>query len=778
VFTKITQPRYLKTLEREHVWSTEDNGQTGLLIGVMLGSEIFRVRFQRADQLDEKRYQLADGGEDTLPYHSWVVAKGDEQWPTFETEASPQALLEPYLQGFASTHTELRLARPLASEERIFGMGERTGDMNKRGQAFPIWNVDPALHHNISTPTMYTSIPFYISFQPDTGRAYGVLADHTGRVEMDMGKTYESEASITVEGDNLIVYFFAGPTPADILRQYTELTGRLQLPARWALGYHQCRWSYMSAQQVLDVASRLRERNHPCESIWLDIDYMNGYRNFTWNPKAFPNPQQMLDKLHERNLHLVTIIDPGTKVDEEYSVYQQGMQENYFCSYENGEVFKGDVWPGACVFPDFSQSKVRGWWGSLYQVLLDQGVDGIWNDMNEPALTNFLSHVRETEDMGIEDPMHGKTMDNTVLHCAGDGHPTSIDGPPVLHKFFHNAYGMEMARSSYEGLLRLRPNSRPFVLTRSGTAGVQRYAAVWTGDNTSQWDHILLAMRMCLNVGMSGVSFVGADIGGFWDTSNGELLVRFAQLGAFMPFCRNHNAMNNPDQEPWGFGESYEGAFRKAIETRYQLLPYLYTLFQEASASGAPIMRPLYYHYPNDEQACDTETAFLVGNNLLSAPISNPNATGRDVYLPAGSWFDYWDNTEYPGNSTSNIPAPLDRWPLLVRGNSILPTGPILQYADQPSTAPLTFTCYMATDGQASYTLYEDDGNTQAYRNGAFAQTSISCRVDGDEVTVRIDEQHRGYKPQREEYEIIVRVGGRVLRQRMKSERGTVVIRL
>lgn len=773
MFTLIQPLTFLHTGRGEHFWTSSDSQHAFLVAGALLGNNIVRVRLTRGPHSDEACYQLVDGQDGTLPYHSWVVVKGDEYWSSPESGADAQTLLTPYLQGFSYSDTALRLTRPLSSEERIFGMGERTGDMNKCGQSFPIWNVDPPMRHNTSTPTMYTSIPFYTGFQRESGRAYGVLVDAVGLVEMDMGQTNDAEATITVQDDSLVVYFFDGPTPAQVLRQYTELTGHMPLPAKWTLGYHQSRWGYTSQQQVLDIASRLRERNHPCDAIWLDIDYMNGYRNFTWNPVNFSQPQEMTKHLHEQGLHLVTIIDPGTKIDDGYSVYQEGIQQGYFCHYENGDLFKGSVWPGPCVFPDFSQQRVRSWWGNLYQRMLDVGVDAIWNDMDEPSLTNFLTGGSE-----IGDSLHGKTMDEEVLHRAGGEHPTSPDGPPVYHVQFHNAYGMEMARSSYEGLSRLRPNSRPFVLTRSGTAGMQRYAALWTGDNTSEWEHISLALRMCLNLSMSGVPFVGADIGGFWDASNGELLVRFAQLGALMPFCRNHNAMANPDQEPWAFGEPYESAYRTAIETRYQLLPYLYTLFHDASVSGAPIMRPFYYHYPNDEAACDVQNAFLLGENLLSAPITSPNVTSTDVYLPAGNWFDYWTGSEYPGNTTVTIPTPIHQWPLLVRGNSILPTGPVLQHVEQRATDPLTFTCYMATDGLASYTLYEDDGSTQAYRNGAFATTSISCRVDPDLVTVRIDEQHSGYKPQREEYEVIVRVGGRVLQQRVKAGQGSVVLHL
>ncbi len=776
MFTDVSQLHYLKEQSQEHFWGSGESsaGEAAVLLaGSLLGGEIVRVRLLRGSQETARRYQIANGNADaTLPYHSWIVDTGDEQWsPAGVT--STRAIIEPYLQGFAFSANELRLTRPLLPDEHIYGFGERTGNMNKRGQAFPVWNVDFPGRHDEAVTSMYTSIPFYTSLAEDTGRASGVLIDHTGKVDVDLGKSEETRASLTVEGDSMVVYFFAGPTPAAVLRQYSELTGHMPLPARWTLGHHQCRWSYTSEQQVTELASRLRERGHPCDAIWLDIDYMDGFKNFTWDPDRFPDPARMSGKLHEQGFHLVTILDPGTKVDETYSIYKEGVALNHFCRYKSGEHFVGSVWPGASVFPDFSTGAARTWWGDRYKLLLDAGVDGLWNDMDEPALTNsLLSHDEN------EPSLWGKTMDPNVLHRAGGDDVTGPDGPPVSHRFFHNAYGMEMARTSYEGQLHLRPDSRPFVLTRSGTAGMQRYAALWTGDNTSSWAHIRLAVSMCLSVGMSGVPFVGADIGGFWDACDGELLTRFAQLGTLMPFSRNHNALDNPDQEPWAFGEPYESAYRTAIETRYRLLPYLYTLFQQASVDGSPVMRPLFYHYPNDERASDTQDEFLVGDALLVAPIAEEGARSRGVYFPAGLWFDYWDGTEYPGGGSSEVPAPLERWPLFVRGNSIIPTGPVVQYVDQSANDPLTFTCYMATDGLAAYTLYEDDGSTQAYRNGAFARTTISCRVDADGVTVRIDEQHSGYQPRRDTYEVVVRVGNRLLQQQVKAGQGTTIIRL
>ena len=773
MFSYISQLEYQSKIGNEYIWlgRSSDSNFECLLAGTLLGSEVIRTRAIRGTQLDESRYLLNDNATGTLPYHSWIVTHGDEQWPDFLNESQVQATLEPYLQGFSYDTNAIRLIRPLASQERIYGLGERTGTMNKRGHAFPIWNVDPPHPHNTETMTMYTSIPFYLSLHLDDASAYGILIDHTGRIDMDLGLTHDTEVAVTVQGNSFIAYFFAGPTPGDVLRQYTELTGHMPLPPRWALGYHQSRWGYTSEEQVRQIANRLRERSHPCDAIWLDIDYMHEYRNFTWNAEKFPEPARMINDLHKQGIHLITIIDPGTRVDENYFVYQQGIGHDYFCRYMSGEIFTGSVWPGECVFPDFSRASVRKWWGNNYQGLLEQGVDGIWNDMNEPSLTNFQSGKHESS-------IHGNTMSNDVLHRAGGNEVTGPDGPAVLHKFFHNAYGMEMARATYEGLRRQRPDRRPFVLTRSGTAGMQRYAALWTGDNTSQWEHISMAIPMCLNIGMSGVPFVGVDIGGFWDASNAELLVRFAQLASLMPFCRNHNSIGQPDQEPWAFGEPYESAYRIAIEQRYRLMPYLYTLFHEASTSGAPIIRPLYYHYAQDEQAYDAEYEFLLGDSILSAPIFEQGATSRNVYLPSGNWFDFWTGNMYPGAGWSEISSPLEQWPLFVRGDSIIPIGPSMQYTNQYPTDPLTFICYMTGDELANYTLYEDDGSTFEYQNGDFAQISISCRVFGDEAIVEIEERFENYHPPRKWYELVVFAGGQVFKQQAKTGQGHIRVKL
>lgn len=766
MFTSICNFKFLGQDEKNSVWQGHDEtGQQFTVTGTSLGSEITRVLLRRGAELDLKRYQLANGADETLPYHSWMVDKGDEAWSKTVTN---RATIEDLLH-FEASATELRLIRPLSEQEHIYGFGERTGSMDKHGQAFPVWNLDPPMHHDDETPTMYTSIPYYLCLDGESGKTYGILVDHTGNVDVNIGKEKSTTVQMTITDDLLVVYYFAGPTPADVVRQYGELVGHMPLPPRWALGHHQSRYGYDTATEVREIALTMREHNLPCDTIWLDIDYMDEYRNFTWHPENFAEPRALIEELRQQGIRTVTIIDPGTKYEDEYVVYQQGDEKDYFCRYPNGQYYFGSVWPGTCVFPDFSQQAVREWWGGLYKDHLELGVAGIWNDMDEPALTQILAeHTAEH--------LHEKTMDGNVIHVGSGEDETGPDGATVPHRLFHNAYGQEMARATYEGLLRLQPDQRPFVLTRSGTAGVQRYAAVWTGDNTSSWEHVRLAITMTLNMSMSGISFVGMDIGGFWDDATGELLVRFAQLGAFMPFCRNHNAKFIGRQEPWVFGEPYESAYRTAIELRYRSLPYLYTLFAESARTGAPIIRPLYYHYAQDAQTYNIGDELLIGETLLSAPIVEEGATSRAVYLPAGTWFDYWTDQVYQGGQTQTIEAPLERWPLLVRENSILPMGPVMQYTDEHPTDPLTIHCYMKYNGQASYSLYEDDGASQAYKNSTFAETVITCQAGKAEVTVEIEERFANYRPQRDWYEVIVHLNDKLFTTRVKAGQGQITV--
>jgi len=494
--------------------------------------------------------------------------------------------------------------------ERFFGCGERTAGLEKTGSNQVFWNVDPPAGHTASLINLYTSIPFTFSLRD--GRAHGVLLDSTHRVEIDLANEDPDRVTYRAAGGDLVYYVFCGPEPAQVLDRFTALTGRTPLPPLWALGNQQSRWSYMDAGEVRAIAAGFRERDIACDVIHLDIDYMDGFRVFTWDRERFPDPAGLIAELREQGFRVVTIVDPGVKVDEHYPVYESG--KGHYCLAADGEEYNNVVWPGVCAFPDFTSAAARAWWGANHAALLDEGVAGVWCDMNEPAL--FV-------------PMQS-TMPVDVVHPG--------DGRARHHAEVHNAYGSYMAQAAREGVARLRPDARPFVISRAGCTGLQRHALQWTGDNSSWWEHLWMGMPQLQNLGLSGIAWAGTDIGGFNGDCDGELLARWTEFGAFQPFCRNHSAKGTKAQEPWAFGEPYETVCRDMLALRMRLLPYLYTLFEACHRTGAPILRPLLFEHPDDPATYSADDEFLLGSALLVAPITRPGIEHRHVYLPAGTW--------------------------------------------------------------------------------------------------------------------------------------------
>lgn len=590
------------------------------------------------------------------------------------------------------------IAIELQERDRIFGLGETTGGMNKRGLVRELWNIDILGHTKAIYPglkSLYVSIPFAIILRD--GRACGIFWDNPGRQVWDMGGTKGDELRVSAETGELNIYFFAGPTVEGIVKRFAELTGRMPMPPRWGLGFHQCRYSYMTQERVLEVARNFREKQIPCDALYLDIDHMRGYRVFTFNNK-FPRPAEMTKDLAAYGFRTVAIVDPGVKNDPQFGVLQRGLQENAFVK-RGKEDYVGRVWPGRVKFPDFYRKSVRQWWAREQQVLHRAGVAGVWNDMNEPA--NFA--------------LKTKTL---PLDCV---HETEIG--PKTHLEVHNAYGSEMAKASRAGVLKARPTERPFVITRDGYAGVQKHALVWTGDNSSNWEHLADSISMLLNLSVSGVPFCGADVGGFLDSCNGELLGRWMMLGAFTPFFRNHSNIGTRDQEPWCFGEEIEAVCRGAIQMRYQLLPYIYALFDRAARDGTPIMRPLWWHYQNDPQCAATQDEFLLGESLLVAPVIQPGAQARSVYLPPGTWHDFWSPETFRGRAHVLAEAPLSRIPLYLKAGAIVPFVPVAQHTGEYSAETVTLQIWPGADG--SFEFYDDDGISIA---GEFYRRRIEWR--------------------------------------------------
>ncbi len=615
--------------------------------------------------------------------------------------------------GMTWSSDEVRCFKTLRDEDHFFGFGEKCCPLDKRDTAIVNWNHDSAEYEPYTDP-LYQTHPFLIVL--NGGQSYGVFFDNTYRSSFDLGKTSRKSYSFGADGGEMNYYFIPGPKPADVIRRYGKLVGTPPLPPMWALGFHQCRWSYETAKRVQTVAKQFRKRKIPCDAIYIDIDYMDGFRSFTWDPKRFAKPAAMLKDLAKIGMKVVVILDPGIKAEPGYRIYDEGVAGDHFCKDGDGGPYIGKVWPGASVYPDFTRAATREWWSGLYRELLDAGVTGIWNDMNEPADFTFA---------------HG-TMPLSIQH--------DNDGQPCDHRGAHNVYGMQMARSTHEGLRRLRPGQRPFVLTRAGYSGVQRYAAVWTGDNRSSWDHLRMSIPMLLNMGLSGVGFCGADIGGFRDYPSPELFTRWLQVGIFYPLCRVHTA-GGPPQDPWSFGKKHERIHRKTIELRYHLLPYLYTEFENATRTGLPVLRPLLVDFPEYPKVHRCEHEFMFGRQLLVAPVVLEGARKRKLVLPAGTWYAFDDAEPRTGGHEVELPVTIESIPLFAREGAIIPARPVMQFTGESVLEELILHIF---PGKGRGSFYNDDGSTYEYQGGEYTLEEYKVETAGDVTTLRLTQRSGG----------------------------------
>jgi alpha-glucosidase len=605
-----------------------------------------------------------------------------------------------------------RISLAVAPSERFFGFGEKPGGLDKRGSRLTMRNRDPETQ--VQRDPLYVSIPFFLVRRPagEGGGCCGVLLESFGPSRFDVAAKRPDRIELETQADGLDVLVFPGPEPADVVRRFTERVGRCPLPPLWALGHHQSRWSYASENEVRRLAGEIRERGIPTDAIHLDIDYMDGYRVFTWNAKRFPDPPGLLKQLSEQGLRVVTIIDPGVKVDPEFAVHRDGSERDVFCRTDEGEPWSLRVWPGQASLPDFNRAEVRAWWGEQHRPLLEAGVAGIWNDMNEPA-----GWARDVRLGRLMVPLRRQDMSRVVQSDPAQPERS------VPHEQVRNLYGLQQCRATREALESHGQERRPFLLTRSGYAGIQRYAAVWTGDNASRWSHLRESVPMLLNLSLSGVPFCGADIGGFFLSCTPELYARWIQLGALYPFARTHSVWASRRQEPWRFGARVERIAREALELRMRLLPYVYALFREAERSGAPVWRPLFYEFPQDDRAPEVEDQVMLGPSVLIAPVLDRGVRERSVYLPEGSWFDWHDGARFTGPRRVRVPAPLERLPLFVRGGAVLPTRSPVRHVDEVSDEPLVLEVFPGAD--ATLDLVEDDGDTLAYRGDVVAHTPL-----------------------------------------------------
>jgi alpha-glucosidase len=640
--------------------------------------------------------------------------------------------------------TAFSLRKIMPASEHYFGLGDKTGPLDRRGESFIDWNTD-AYHFQESTDPLYKSVPFFIATGGPAG-SYGVLLDNTWRSWFDFGKKDPRVLAFGSVSGPIDYYVIYGPSFKRVVSRYTDLSGKAPLMPQWALGFQQSRYSYMSATEVRDIASRLRTERLPADIIWMDIDYQDRNRVFTTNPVTFPDLPGLARDLRAQGLRLVAITDlhvadaPG----QGYAPYDSGAAGDDFVKNSDGSVFVGKVWPGPSVFPDFTQSRTRDWWGGLFNNFMAAGISGFWNDMNEPAVFESAN----------------KTMPLDVVH--------RIEEPGFLtrkatHAEIHNIYGMENSRATYEGMQHLAPDERPFVMTRASFAGGQRYASTWTGDNSSTWNHLKLSISMLLNLGLSGFSYSGTDVGGYKGTPSPELMTRWIEIASFTPIFRAHSEKGSIRKEPWANGPEQTAIRRRFIEERYRLMPYLYALADENSRTGAPLMRPVFYEFPEAltfGYPCEQDTTFLLGDRLLIAPPPDLESPGvYPICLPAGRWFDYWTGLEVTGTAPVETPVwsagvkaqyvqstpSLEKLPVFVRAGAIVPRQPLVQSTAFVPEGPLSLEVYPGDDCHG--TLYADDGHSMAYRRGVFLRQTVRCTVTAGGIDIDFDARTGTYQP-------------------------------
>lgn len=643
-------------------------------------------------------------------------------------------------------------------DDALWGLGKNVGSVNRRGMRFALYNrSDPS--HTPDKIGLYGSLPFLIV--SSLNRSYGIFIDYPSRISIDAGFTQYDKLVISIPSSDFDLYLFDAAPAREIIREFLSLVGPpVRLPA-WSFGYHQCRYSYPDAQTVEELATKFRELKIPCDALYLDIDYMDQYKIFTVDEKAFPNLPELAGKLRQQGFKIVSIIDPGIKVEPGYEIYDQAVANDFCCVTGNGEPFVGAVWPGLTVFPDFLRPEVRDWWGSLYRETVEAGIEGFWNDMNEPeimytpeslaGLKTSLSALMEKSDLGSDPvgelPALWQWWNNPRFW--DEFYHRGPDGSLIPHQKIHNLYGSLMARATSEGVAKLRPNRRSFVLSRASYPGMHRHSIVWTGDNHSWWDHMKLHIQMMISLNMGGFFCAGADVGGHSGEPSPELLVRWTQLGVFSPFFRNHTVKHSRPQEPWAFGEDCTGHTRNAITLRYSLLPYLYSEYVRCSRELTPFVAPLFLDFDSSATR-HIEDQFFLGDTLMVCPVITQSARGRFVHLPRGKWLHWnattWDSREFVLCRDGNpfIEASLGQIPLFLRENRLLVLTEPTQYVGEFSPAAY-IVCGLVTD-QAAFTITIDDGDSLDFQNGAFTEIHLHAEsVAGTPVGRVTSTVHAGF---------------------------------
>ncbi len=685
------------------------SGRTGndiLFEITVYSSSIIRVRFTR-DEFDDHSYAVVaqPAGEFTLSDDKKaIVLQTDLLACSISRETCEVTFSD--LKGNVLNQDEEGLGiswigeqvtnyKTMQDGERFVGLGEKVGPLDRKGQGYQHWNTD-SFAYGPGTDPLYCSIPFYIGIHGTS--AYGLFMDNSHKSFFNFGASNNRFSSFSADQGDLNYYFIYEGTVPGILEAYTWLTGRMKLPPFWGLGYQQCRYSYYPESEVRMVADTFRSKDIPADAIVLDIHYMDKYKIFTWDEERFPDPGALVQDLRNDNFHIVVMCDPGIKVEDDYSPYESGVEKDVFLKYPDGELYQGEVWPGWCHFPDFTREETRNWWKEHFPAYVDLGVDGFWNDMNEIATW-------------------GQMVPENVLF--------DFEGNPDTMRKGRNVYGLCMARSTCEATEELT-GKRTFNLTRSAYAGIQRYSAVWTGDNVANDEHMMLGIRLVNSMGLSGISYAGFDVGGFVGNASEHLFARWIQAGAFSPFYRGHSMINSRDSEPWAFGEEVEQVSRNYIRLRYKLIMYLYSMFYESTLNGMPVCRSLVLEYPHDPKIYEPafENQYLFGQSILVAPHESYKQITK-VYLPEGDWYEFFSNEYLKGGQTIFTECPINKFPLYVKASAILPVCPEIGNSSAQTGDVLEFHIFKGEETN-SFTYYEDDGESFSYESGEFMKRDIT----------------------------------------------------
>lgn len=640
----------------------------------------------------------------------------------------------------------LTLRRLSKLDGHYFGFGDKVGPLDRKGRKYTFWNTDNFTHHPSSDP-LYKSFPFFIFVSKKLDKVYGCFTDYPGWMEIDIDSNNDNTMTFKIRGSGFYQYIITGKNVKDILNQYLKLTGQNIAFPIWAFGYQQSRWSYFSQDEVTDIAKKFREKNIPCDAIYLDIDYMQDYKVFTWNKKNFPDYKNMLEKLHSQGFKVISILDPGVRVEKKYQIFEKA-KGKYFLKDADGNDFEGAVWPGRVRFPDFRSSKVRKWWAKNAMKYLQDGIDGFWNDMNEIAIfatENDLKDARKKlKHAKLEDGINLAGTLGTIGEIGRRGHGDEIfhlDGTP--HWKVKNTYGLNMTKATSE-LIQKEFKKRPFLITRSAYSGIQRYGGVWTGDNHSWWEHILQETIRINSLSLVGVFYSGCDIGGFGGDVNAQMLIRFMQLGLFSPMFRNHSAIGTRRQEPWQFGQEVEIILKNVIEYRYKLIPYIYTQYMTGVMKNIPLVRPMFYDFKTSE-ALKIEDQFMFGDSIVVAPVYRPNVQKKIVWLPKKA-LNLFDGKIYK-KGWHIVETPIEYIPAFQLINTAIPTMEPQQYIDMEKVNKIIWNVFLGTKVESVF--YEDDGVSMDYKNGKYNLKNVYVNNEH----VKIETVQNGYQTRRRIWE-------------------------